>query len=201
MTKPVSAPKPILKQLVRQLGTCPQCMRQAFLSAALAAVFAVAADLLGAPAILQGALALAAGLLGALWVAHLLAYALRSAGGRVTVARAEGDVLYFESIAPTTKLNRREFVWAALRAFAVAAFVTAIPTGVSRAQTGCTLTSCSDTECTCVAPAPQCVTCPARNEVGCFPSDAVPCCSVHAFWGCLNGTQCYGDGTVLPRCR
>lgn len=189
--------------IASRLGTCARCMSTAFGYALLASGLAMAAMILAPAPWLTALLQLVAGALVALWLVHLLAYAIRSARrlGRETVYRTEGCAV-FPSPGPRLRgYTRRQFVWQGMKAFALAAIVTAFPVGISRAQTACMVTSCSDPDCECVEPTPKCVFCPNRSEVGCLPSAAVPCCSNAAFWYCLNGTQCNGDGTYTPYCR
>lgn len=178
-------------------------MRTAFGFAAIACGLAVAARLLDMAPWSITILDLAAAGLMALWIAHLIAYAIRSASrlGRETVYQVEGSVAFVNLGERTGEFSRRQFLWTGVKAFALAAFVTAFPAGISRAQTACTVTSCSDPNCSCAPPTPQCVFCPNRSETGCIPSAAVGCCSNYAFWYCLNGTQCNGDGTYTPYCR
>ncbi|HYD24203.1 MAG TPA: hypothetical protein VEB68_05350 [Croceibacterium sp.] len=203
MPAPDRTPTFPLDWIASRLGTCARCMRTAFGSALVASVLAAFGTILAPSMWPTVALQLAAVALAALWLAHLLAYATRAARrlGRETVYRREGEAV-FPSAGPRRRAySRREFVWHGVKAFALAAFVTAFPAGMSRAQTACTVTSCSDPDCVCVEPTPKCVFCPNRSEVGCLPSAAVPCCSNALFWYCLNGTQCNGDGTYTPYCR
>ena len=193
----------VLATVSNGFGVCAKCMRISFLAAAFSVIFATIIFASTSISWLLITGVLAAGCFLAIWLVHLTAYAVRTAKqlGRKVEHRVIGSAVVPQMKDTSSEFDRRDFVWAAIGAFATAAVFTIFPSGISRAQTACTITSCYDPECSCVAPTPQCAFCPNRSEFGCMPSAAVPCCSNDAFWYCLNGTQCNGDGTYTPYCR
>lgn len=189
------------QSLIGKLGWCPRCMRTSFTAAAVAAVVASVVTY-ASPDFWTVAIswAGAASLIG-LWIAHLVAFSVRAAIGIQTNATPE-IALAGANVVPVgvTFMPRRNFLSNLLKAFAFAALATALPGRFADAAP-CKVVSCSDPKCRCVAPSSRCVTCPARNQVGCTTNDAVVCCSVQAFWTCPSRHDCFGDGTNRDRCR
>lgn len=185
--------------IASNLGVCPRCMRSAFVAAACASTIAFLLRWLLPTAAITVAMLIVAATLTALWLAHLASYSIRISRHALIQGKDPDHVVTLSGPPPIE--GRRQFLALALKAFAFAVFATVLPRGMSKAQTACTVTSCSDPNCSCVAPTPKCAFCPNRSETGCVPADAVTCCSNDRFWYCMNGTQCNGDGTYTPYCR
>ena len=191
----------IVQWVTAHLGRCPKCMRSAFIAAALAVCFAVMVTLLIPTVWATWLIWLGASALVALWVLHLIVYALRSANQRNIARDWVKTVNASVSIRSLPAEGRRQFLLAAIKAFGFAFLATTISFGKSRADTPCQLTSCDDPDCRCVEPTPKCAFCPNRNEYACAPSNVTICCSNNAFWSCQSPTpNCYGNGDSLPRC-
>jgi len=176
-------------------------MRSSFIAAAVFVALALAATLATTDVwIVTSFWVVAISLLG-LWVSHLAAFSLRAATGiRDNTKPGALQMGDSPSQSGVTYGPRRQFLSDLVKAFAFAALATALPSRYALAAP-CTITSCSDPKCKCVAPSPVCVTCPARRQVGCAPSNSVPCCTVQAFWICPARHDCYGNGTNSDRCR
>lgn len=178
----------VLPAISRQLGTCPRCMRLAFqtaligwLGTGLAALYAP-----GWPAIAAG---VSAGLLTALWLAHVLAFSVRWIK---TVAVGESGTL---ALADPVLWPRRKVLSIIGRTFVFTLAATMIP---KAAWGAC---NCFDEGCSCSDPAfPQCVYNPGRNESTCCGRDAVGCAAPYLTYCCPPGTSCYGDGSGAPYC-
>ena len=191
----------IMKSLIGKLGWCPKCMRTSFAAAATAAVLALTVTYASLDYRIVAISWIGAASLIGLWIAHLSAFSVRTAIGIQTNTSTD-VVLAGVNVFPVGVMfaPRRAFISNLLKAFAFAALATALPGRYADAAP-CKIVSCSDPKCRCVAPTARCVSCPARNQVGCTSNDAVPCCTVQAFWTCPSRHDCFGDGTNRDRCK
>lgn len=133
---------------IQNLGRCPKCMRQSFLVALAAWAAAIIARVMDGSGALSIGIALGAGALSLLWVAHLLAYAARS-----VAPLPAGDSSGAET------LSRRDIIPKFARAVGVMALVTATPASVW-AQSCCDCSKCASGQNCCNT---------AHGCCGCFP--------------------------------
>ena len=159
------------------LGRCPKCAKTSFRFMAGAIFLALAASLLTkSPLPLIATRALAVGC-AALWLAHLVAFAIRAARNRTntkfTALRNPEGVA-----APLN--GRREFLFTLGKSFLFAMTATAFP--VRRA---------SAADCPCEDNYKCCWDYEGTSYV-CAPLDA-NCCSSNNPWYCPNGHDCRGD--------
>jgi hypothetical protein len=187
--------------ILANLGACPKCMRTSFLAALWSAIVA-GGMVVAAPGSLWAILsATGAGGLVLLWIAHLVAFGIRTSRGMLRARRGLSGV---SPAVPYTASLRREFLHGALQAFGFAAIATVFPGAVSaqETETACTVTSCSG-PCQCAPPYSSCQTCASNGEVGCFLPGVVLCCSPYLFWSCPAGSNCNGDGSdpKVEKCR
>jgi hypothetical protein len=116
------------------LGRCPKCMRTSFLAAISSLVVALAVTLItDFPFITSFAWTTAAVLIG-LWIAHLVAFALRASAAARSVPNEVVDASL-----KVQHRSRREIVPMFCRALAFAALVTTLPSmiGPASAQSPC----------------------------------------------------------------
>ena len=108
------------------LGRCPKCMRQSFLAAFGASMLAaVAWVVIGGNAVTIAGVIAALGLT-ALWLAHLVAYAVRS------VATSDGPRNCGST--PVEMMSRRDMIPTLARVFGAMALATALPASAAFAQ-------------------------------------------------------------------
>jgi hypothetical protein len=131
-------PRPILNKASLELGTCPRCLRTAFVTATISTCFFALLLVLRAPAWISAAGAGIATIFIALWLAHMVAFSLR-------VARSGSELA---SVAEDVELPRRRVLVGFGYSFAFA--LIAISFGVPvRAQSPCeNCRGCFDC-CTC----------------------------------------------------
>lgn len=140
----------LLSHLTDNLGRCPRCMRIAFFMA-LAAIptAALAAHFARFPFVAVAAWGVAVALV-LLWLAHLAAFAARSAKGPGPLnSRAAGLAAANPSSPP-----RRQFISAFSKSFVLATVVAALPTRASFAQSHMS----------------RCLTCCAKKLKACGPT-------------------------------
>lgn len=117
---------------LHKLGRCAFCMRAAFVSAAFVWLFAFLVQVVIPNRIVAVALMIAASALSILWLAHLTAYAVRS-------ARCKVSTVTIDVSGTVTKFSRRDLVPFFVRTFALAAVATVLPVlfTSARADEGC----------------------------------------------------------------
>lgn len=162
------------------LGRCPKCAKTSFRFMAATIFLALAASLLTkSPLLLTATRALAVGC-AALWLAHLVAFAIRAARNRTntkfTALRNPEGVA-----APLN--GRREFLFTLGKSFLFAMTATAFP--VRRALAG----DCSEF---CDEDKFKCCWNYDGTSADCSPKDGV-CCAGNPAWHCPNGHECRGD--------
>jgi hypothetical protein len=156
-------PRRLWQAMDAHLGRCSKCMRQSFLAALGAAGLALALPLItAAPAVLLASTVAALGA-AALWLAHLTAFALRSAA----ITREHQP--------------KRRYALAFVRDLFVIAAATAVPFNAAFAQV----------PCRCPSNAPKCCYNYDGKNYVCAPSNAV-CCAGNPPHYCQSGKQCYG---------
>lgn len=132
------------------LGRCPKCMRQSFLAAFIAWTLAIAVwVIIGNDAITDTTLIIAI-CLTALWTAHLIAYAVRSAANS---ERLQGTGFEMKS--------RREIIPTFARALGAMALATVFPREGAFAQNCCDCSKCGSGQVCCKT---------ANGCCGCFPA-------------------------------
>jgi hypothetical protein len=141
--------------LDRNIGRCPKCMGQAFLAALIASAFVFAAIALDLHIGIVTIAVVAAAGATALWLAHIVAYALRTTMLEKT---AEDD-----GAAVDMKLSRRAFAatFAKTAAYAIVTTALAVASTSAFAQNRCDCSRCSSSQVCCRT---------ANGGCGCFPA-------------------------------
>ena len=153
--------RPFAKSLDLTLGRCPKCMHKAFLAALIAWVLTFVIIAFDGTFWLSALIAIAASSLTALWLAHISAFALRTA---IAVGQSTRDLFPRKPAQPVAQapFSRRKFAAEFARAAAFAAIATALATSANTvlAAGNCDCSKCrSDQKC-----------CPtAGGYCGCFP--------------------------------
>ena len=138
-----------MRSLSANLGRCPKCMRRAFLVALGAWALSFVAAALGVGSWAVTAMAIAALGLTALWVAHVIAFALRAkeeAAEKRTVEQPSGGDA--RDGAPAV-LSRRKAVADFARVLVFAAAATAISARAALACVQLPVKCSSNSDCTC----------------------------------------------------
>jgi hypothetical protein len=154
--------------VLANLGHCTVCMRKSFTVAAAAwALFVVA--VLAAPEWIALLLAIAATLLSALWLAHLLVFSWKASASAGTAMQRDK---------PSPVISRRELLPGFVRAFAFAVGSTALPAVFFAAQAQTPCDSCSRYKGT-----GTCYTCCSCQNGNCVAG----CKNSRDYNTCING--------------
>jgi hypothetical protein len=166
------------------IGTCPRCMRAAFVAAFSATIIATgitfSTAVSGAMLILVWAPPVS---LGLLWLAHAWMFSQRTVAHGSTAAR--------ESNSAQETLPRRHFLALFGRSLAFSALAGALPSIATATAT-----------CRCANPSDKCCYNYDGTTYVCAPSSASCCAHATSPWFCSSPRpNCNGDGSSNPRCR
>jgi hypothetical protein len=162
-------------------------MRVAFLTAAVALVFASLATMLMPPWAVVLAWVAAVGFT-ALWLAHVWVFTARSIRA-TAVLISKGSAQQRQPDLWT----RRRVIAAFVNVLIFSAAISAFPKSALAQDCNCF----SDSDCKCPPDFPQCVYNPTRNEAICCGPNAVGCASPSDTYCCPPGSQCYGSDQCM----
>lgn len=170
--------------LLDKLGTCPRCMRTAFVAAACSVVLTCGASFL-APSAIVIVLGLFAGALTILWLAHAVMFTKRSIAA-AAVQNSGG--LASEQ---TETWSRRRVIGALFHTLAFSAFL-----GLAARPAwalGCDCWTESSSGCKCPPEAPNCHFNASTQRGFCCPSDHKACGGPTQEWCCPSNSDCSGN--------
>ena len=166
-------------------GTCSFCMRAAFRATLVACVLSIIAAASNVPKQFEIVAFGGAILLASIWVAHIVAYALREAtrnlDGPIGSARPSETIEL-----PATRRRALEVFG---RTLVFTAILTALPSSNAHAEDDdpCSPGVCKDPKF------PNCCHNPARGETFCFEAGHSKCCTSQTHtWACADDRDCNG---------